>query len=72
MGDGVAAPVAAVVAAAHGEKDELLGFLDGEKAQKDLVEEGEDGGVRADAQSQCEDGDGSEAGSAGKGAESIF
>jgi len=31
MGDGITAPVAAVVAAHHGEQDELLRVLDGEK-----------------------------------------
>ncbi len=70
--DGVAAPIASVVAAAHGEEDEFLGIFDGEKAEEDLVEEGEDGGICADAEGQGEDGDDSEAGSAGKGAESVF
>ena len=36
--------------AAHG--DELLGVLDGEVAEHDLIDEGEDGGVGADSQRQ--------------------
>src|SRR5260370_4751329 len=52
MGDRVAAPVAAVVASAHGEQDEVLRILDGEEPQQDLLEKGENGGVRADAESQ--------------------
>src|SRR6266849_5198154 len=72
MGDGIAAPVAAVVASAHGEQDELLGFLDGKEAQQDLVEEGENGGVCADAESQGQDGYGGEAGSAGEHAKGVL
>ncbi len=72
MGDGIAAPVAAVVVAAHGEKDELLGIFDGKEAQEDLIEEGENGGVCADAESQGEDGYGGKAGSADEHAEGIF
>src|SRR5260370_32462033 len=52
--DGIAAPVAAIVAPAHGEKDELLGLLDGEEAKEDLVQEGKDGGVCADAESESQ------------------
>src|SRR3979490_2615227 len=52
MRDGVAAPVAAVVAAAHGEQDELLGIPDWQETQQDLVEKGEDGGVCANAEGQ--------------------
>ena len=58
--------------AAHGEKDEFLGILDGQEAQEDLVEEGKDSGICADAEGERQDGDGGEAGSAGKGAESVF
>src|SRR5713226_8130227 len=72
MGDGIAAPVAAVVVAAHGEKDELLGIFDGKEAQEDLIEEGENGGVCADAERQGEDGYGGKAGSADEHAEGIF
>ncbi len=72
MGDGVATPVAAVVAAAHGEQDELLGIFHGEKAQQDLVEEREDGGVCANAESECEDSYGSKTGSADKHAEGVL
>ncbi len=72
MGDGVASPVAAVVAPFHGEQDELLGILDGEETEENLVEEGEDGGVGADAESQGEDGYGGEAGSAGEHAEGVL
>src|SRR5260370_5904597 len=64
--DGVAAPVAAIVVAAHGEKDKLLGILDGEEAQQDLIEECENGGVGSKAESQGEDGPGGEAGSWGE------
>jgi len=72
MGDGVAAPIAAVVVAAHGEKDELLRILDGEEAQQDLIEERENGGVGANAESQREDGYGGEAGSTGEHAEGVL
>src|SRR5258708_22299669 len=72
MGDGVAAPVAAIVATLHGEQDELLGILDGEEAQQDLVEEGENGGVGADAESQGQDGHGGKAGSAREHAEGVL
>src|SRR5207302_9733819 len=72
MGDGVAAPVAAVVAAAHGEQDELLGIPDGQEPQQNLVEKGENSGVRTDAQSKSQDGYGREAGSAGEHAEGVL
>src|SRR6266581_3651987 len=72
MGDRVAAPVAAVVASAHGEQDELLRILDGEEPQQDLVEKGENGGVRADAESQGQYGNGREAGSAHEHAECVL
>jgi len=72
MGDSVAAPVAAIVAALHGEKYELLGILDGEEAQQDLIEKGKDRGVCADAEGQREDGYGCEAGSAGEHAEGVL
>src|SRR5260370_13014145 len=72
MGDRVAAPVAAVVASAHGEQDELLRILDGEEPQQDLVEKGENGGVRADAESQGQYGNGREAGDAHEHAEWVL
>jgi hypothetical protein len=72
MGDGVAAPIAAVMVAAHGEEDEFLGVFDGEEAEEDLVEECKDGGVCADAEGEGKDGDHREAGSAGEGAESVL
>jgi hypothetical protein len=46
----------------HGEEDEFLGILDGEKAEEDLIEESENGGVSADAKGESEDGNYSEAG----------
>src|SRR5437879_2572030 len=52
VGDGVATPIAAIVAAFHGEKNELLGVLDGKEAQQNLVEESENGGVCADAEGE--------------------
>ena len=72
MRDGVAAPIAAVVAAVHGEEDEFLGILDGEKAEEDLIEESENGGVSADAKGESEDGNYSEAGGAGEGAQGVL
>src|SRR3989442_1315350 len=72
MGNGVAAPVAAIVTAHHGEQDELLGILDEEEAKENLVQEGKDGGVCADAECQGEDGYSGEAGSAGKHAEGVL
>src|SRR5580704_5875254 len=72
MGNGVAAPVAAVMAAAHGEEDEFLRILDGEEAEEDLVEKGENGGVGADAEGESQDSDSGETGSAGEGAESVL
>ena len=41
----------------------VVGVGDGEVAQEDGVDQGEDGGVGADAESEGEDGGGSEAGS---------
>src|SRR5712664_4683079 len=72
MGNGVAAPVAAIVTAHHGEQDELLGILDGEEAKENLVQEGKDGGVCADAESERENGYGGETGSAGEQAEGVL
>src|SRR5260370_4670721 len=72
MGDGVAAPVTAIVATLHGEKDKLLGIFDGEEAQQDLVEEGENSRVDADAESEREDGHGGEPRGAGEHAEGVL
>src|SRR5260370_17793696 len=72
MGDGVAAPVTAIVATLHGEKDKLLGIFDGEEAQQDLVEEGENSRVGADAESEREDGHGGEPRGAGEHAEGVL
>ena len=52
------AGVAAVEGPFPLELDELLGMCDRQPAQKHLVEQRENGRVRADAQSQREDGDG--------------
>src|SRR5262249_49245357 len=71
IGDGVAAPVAAVVTAAHCEKDQLLRILDWEEAQQNLVEQSEDSGVGSDAEGEGKYGDQSEARAAPEGAESI-
>jgi hypothetical protein len=51
------------------EGDELLGMLDGKIAEQDLVDEGEDGGVGADAEGEREQGDQGEAGALGERAE---
>ena len=50
---------AATEAAGPIEADELLRLLDGEHAEEDLIEEGEDGGVGSDAEREREnDGEG--------------
>ena len=49
------AVVAAVMVSFAGEPDELVRVLDGEALQQELVDEREDGGVRADAERQRED-----------------
>ncbi len=72
MGNGVAAPVAAIVTAHHGEQDELLGILDGEEAKEDLVQEGKDGGVCADAESESQYSYCGKTGSAGEHAEGVL
>ena len=72
MRDGVAAPVAAVVTPPHGEQHELLRILDGQEPQQNLVEEGENSRVRADAQGQSQDGNGRKAGSSREHAEGVF
>ena len=43
------------------EQDEAIGFGEGERAKEQAVDDGEDGGVRADAERQGEDRDGGEA-----------
>src|SRR5205814_867915 len=72
MGNGVAAPVVAIVPSSHGEEDELLRSLDGQEAQQNLVEEGENGGVCADAEGQSQNGHGREARSASEHAEGVL
>ena len=72
IGDGIAAPIAAVMVAAHGEKDEFLGILDGQEAKENLIEKGEDGGICADAQGESQNGNDGETGSAREGAESEY
>src|ERR1022692_4400325 len=49
VGELVAAVVAAVVRTAAPQQDELLGVLDWQQAQEDLVHQGENGGIGADA-----------------------
>jgi hypothetical protein len=58
--------------AAHGKEDEFLRIFNGEKAEEDLVEESENGGVGADAESEGQYGNGGEARSAGEGAERVL
>jgi len=60
------------VVTAHGEEDELLGVLDGEEAEEDLIKESKDGGVCTDAKSQSEDGNGCKPGSASEHAEGVL
>jgi hypothetical protein len=71
MGDGVAAPIAAVVAPTHGEEDKLLRILDGQEPQQDLVEKSKNRRIRADAESQGQNGHHCEAGSARERAEGV-
>jgi hypothetical protein len=70
--DGVAAPIAAVMAAVHGEQGQLLRIFYREEAKKDLVEQGEDGGVGAYTEGKGEDGNGGEARAAAEGAKGIL
>jgi len=51
------------------EGDELFGVSDGEGLEHEAVDEGEDGGVGANPESEREDGDGGEAGTLGHHAE---
>ena len=53
------------------EGDEVLRVGDGKRLQHEVVDEGEDGGVGADAEGQREDGDGGEAGTFGHHAETV-
>jgi hypothetical protein len=72
MRDGVAAPIATVVTTVHGEEDEFLGILDGKEAEEDLVEEGKNSGICADAQGKGENGNYRETGSACECAEGVL
>jgi hypothetical protein len=56
-------------ALAVAEEDEMLGILDGQRAKQDGVEQGEDGGVGADAEGEGEQGDEGEAGALEEAAE---
>jgi len=60
------------VGAAHrsavAEEDKLLRILDGQRAEHDGVEQGEDGGVGADAEGERKQGHEGEAGALGEGA----
>ena len=56
------AVVAAVMPAAAPQQDELLRVFDGEQAQENLIHQGEDGGISADAEGQRQDGHGDEDG----------
>jgi hypothetical protein len=40
------------MAATHGEEYEFLGIFDGQEAQEDLVEEGKNSGICADAEGE--------------------
>ena len=54
-----------------GELDQFLRVSHREHAQDDGVDEGEDGGVGADTESQSEDGDGGEHGRVAKSAQGV-
>ncbi len=60
IGNRVAAPVVTVVVAAHREQHKLLRIFYGKQAQKNLVEQSEHRGVRADSEGESEDGNGGE------------
>src|SRR5258708_6714007 len=72
MRDGVAAPIIAIVAPAHGKQHEPLRILDRKEPQQDLIEEGEDRGVGTNSQRESQDGDGRKAGGSGQHAEGIL
>ena len=53
------------------ELDELLGVFHGQASQEDLIQQREDGGVRADAERQRADDDGREPGRPGQGPNGV-
>jgi hypothetical protein len=59
------------VGASGSELDELLGMLDGKIAEEESIDQGEDGGVGTDAESERKNGDGGEPGVLGQDAEGV-
>src|SRR5262249_39673901 len=57
VGEAVLAVVAAIVLATAGKHDDLLGVPHWERLQDELINEGEDGGVRANPPSEGQNGD---------------
>lgn len=62
----------AVVVGRFFRDDDALGIFERERAEEDAMEEGEDGGVRADPEGEGEDDDGGVAGRFEEGAEGEF
>ncbi len=54
------------------EEDEAVGVWKGRGFEQDGIDYGEDGGIRADAERQGEDGGEGEAGALAEGAECVF
>jgi len=52
--------------------NEAVGIREGQGAEKDGIDNAEDGGVRADAESKDDDGGDGEAGTLGEDAEGVF
>lgn len=71
IGTGVGAAVVAHVWAGRGDEDELFGVLDGQQAKHELIEEGEDGGISADAEGEREYGNNCKDGGAAERAEGV-
>ena len=63
---GVAAPVVSIMAAPGGEQYQLLRILYRKKAEQNLVQQGKNGGVSADAECQSQHGQGGEHGILGQ------
>ncbi len=53
------------------EKNKVLRILDGKRSEHDGIDEAEDGGVSADAESESEHGDGGEAGGSAQHAQGV-
>ena len=53
-------------------EDELRGVFERQRAEEDGVDDAEDGGIGADAESESEDGDGGEAGGFRERADGVF